>query len=180
MQISFDLCLRRTSNVAPAVLVRLSFAIEAWRVKCRTCGEPWQSASLLLELSTCLFLRLCELAQIRRRLVLADRHQHAIAAHEISVLADRDHRVAHAFGAARFAPTRTRVRIVYVFLVHRPGPRQRVVDGCDHVVENCRIGFVAINAFLEDRATVEVKRQAGGVIGAGSLERAARFHSRTS
>src|SRR5260370_8910603 len=39
-----------------------------------------------------LLLRLFEISQIRRRLVFADRHHHAVSAHEIAVPADSSQR----------------------------------------------------------------------------------------
>src|SRR5215467_14092093 len=112
-----------------------------------------------------------EIAQIRRRLVLADRHQHAVSAHEIALLADGDHRVGLDAGALGPAVT----HIVSIFLVHGPGPSQRTIVYGDDVVKDCRIGLVAEDPFLEDRLVVEVKRQAGCVIGAGTFEGPAGF-----
>src|SRR6195256_6016126 len=46
-----------------------------------------------------------EISQIRRRLVLANRHQHAVVAHEIALLANGGHRVV--FDAGTLGPART-------------------------------------------------------------------------
>jgi hypothetical protein len=67
-------------------------------------------------------LRVLEISQIRRRLVLLGRHQEAIGAQEIVFFANHDLRVV--LGAIRFGPVRTRIRVAPVSFVHRPGPRQ--------------------------------------------------------
>src|SRR5260370_36695243 len=73
-----------------------------------------------------LLLRLFEISQIRRRLVFADWHQHAVSAHEIAVPADSDQRAVHAFGTAGFVPSRTRLGVVHIFFVHGPRSREGV------------------------------------------------------
>jgi hypothetical protein len=47
-------------------------------------------------------------------------------------------------------------------------------------VQDFRIGLVAVDPFLEDGLVVEVKRQAGCVISAGTFEGPARFDFNTS
>src|SRR5947209_15171132 len=64
--------------------------------------------------------RLLEISQIRRWLVLLDRHQQAVGADRVGLPADRDDHVA--LGTAADDPARTRIGAVHVFLVHRPGP----------------------------------------------------------
>src|SRR5262249_17394863 len=61
-----------------------------------------------------LLLSLFEISQIRRRLVFADWHQQAVTAHEITFLADGNHRVAHVFGTADFAPAETRIGVAHI------------------------------------------------------------------
>src|SRR5207245_6706620 len=58
--------------------------------------------------------------------------------------------------------------------VHGPRSRQTMVDHGDFVVNNIRIGLVAVNPFLENGLIVKVERKTGGVIDARALE-AARF-----
>src|SRR5712671_286107 len=123
-----------------------------------------------------LLLSLFEISQIRRRLVFADWHQHAVTAHEIAFLADGNHGVAHVFGTADFPPAKTRIGVAYILFVYRPRSCQSIVGDRDYVVKYSRIGLVAENAFLEDGLVIEMKRQAGRVIHARTFERAARFH----
>src|SRR5438552_16928447 len=71
--------------------------------------------------------RLIEEFQIGRRLILAGRHQVAVAADEIVVLAD--HHVMVALGADIFEPDRLGTEVAPVGLHHGPRSRQRVEIG---------------------------------------------------
>src|SRR5579859_2203359 len=73
-----------------------------------------------------LFRLLLEISQIRRGLVLLDRHQEAVGAECVFLPADTDQHAA--FTAIAYYPARTRIGAVHVLLVHGPGPRQRMVD----------------------------------------------------
>src|SRR6516164_10775468 len=111
--------------------------------------------------TTCLpffssLLWLLEVPQIRRRLVLTGRHQYAVAAHEISVLADRD--FCCILRAVKLAPIRARIGVVYIFFVDGPRPRQCMVEHRDLVMKNVRVGLVEIEALLEGGLTVEMQR----------------------
>src|SRR5215467_2677509 len=101
-----------------------------------------------------LLLSLFEISQVRRRLVFADWHQQAVSAHKIAFLPDGNHRVAHIFGTAYFAPAETRIAVVHILFVYRPRSCQSIVDRRDYVVKDSRIGLVAEDAFLEDGLVV--------------------------
>src|SRR5262249_20671038 len=94
-----------------------------------------------------------EISQIWRRLILADRHQHAVAAHEITLSADGDHGIGLDAGALRRA--RPRIGVARIPLVHGPRPGQCVVDHRDLVMQEVRIGLVEVDALLEDRLVIE-------------------------
>src|SRR5262249_42773559 len=79
-------------------------------------------------------LRAGELLRIRRRLVLAGRHQLAVGAEEVVLALDLDPRVL--LRAHRGAPERVRLVGPLGRLLDRPRPRQRVVVDGDVVVEN--------------------------------------------
>src|SRR6266567_3159080 len=72
------------------------------------------------------FLRLLEMPKIRRALVLPRRHQVAVGAAHVVLLADEDLLVA--FRADVLAPEIPRIGIALVVFDHRPGTRERVVD----------------------------------------------------
>src|SRR5258705_11721576 len=117
--------------------------------------------------------RRIEITQVRRRLALAARHQEAIGAQVVDLAADPDQR--GPLDAIGLDPVEMRLRLAQISLVDGPRPRQRIVDHGDLVMQDIRIGLVEIDALLEDRLVVEVQRQAGRVVGAASLERAARL-----
>src|SRR6516162_776545 len=72
-------------------------------------------------------------------------------------------------------PIRIHFTVATVGFVGRPRTCQRMINHCDHVVHNVRIGFVEIKAFFEDRLIIEGERQSSCVEGARSLEWAARL-----
>src|ERR1700722_9042962 len=100
-----------------------------------------------------------EIAQVRRRLAFAGRHQAAVGAEEIVLPADEEVVVVGAFAGMlepcglAFAP---------VDPGHRPWPRQGVVDGGDLVLQGVRIVAVEMDVFLDDGLVVLVQGQAGG------------------
>ena len=77
-----------------------------------------------------------------------------------------------AFGADRLRPHGLLHVGAAISLDRRPWPRERVVDGGDLVDQDLGIGLVEMDALLEDAFIVPVKRQAGGVIDAGTSEAA--------
>src|SRR5437660_5060676 len=81
-----------------------------------------------------LFSRWFEISQIRRRLVLLGRHQEAICAQHIVLLADFD--VIVVLGAVDLAPVRPRIWLAAIALGHRPRTRQRMVEHRDFVVKD--------------------------------------------
>src|SRR5579863_1191694 len=112
------------------------------------------------------FSRLIEVFQIRRRLILLDRHQEAVRAPEIDLLADDDVRVALA--AAVLGPDH--VLGATIALHRRPGPRQRIVDSGHLVVQDVWIGLVEIKALLDHAVVVVGGRHAALVPGAGPAQ----------
>src|SRR6267142_425493 len=115
--------------------------------------------------------RQVEIAQIRWWLILLDRHQEAVGAEEIVLLADDDMNIV--FGADVLAPPdRSLGGDTAVVLGDGPGPRQRIVDHGDLVVQHVRISLVEINPFLDHGLAVRVEGNAAGVVGARVLETA--------
>src|ERR1700681_957035 len=94
--------------------------------------EPCQTRAL--------FRRRLEEAQVRRRLVLAGGHQVAVPGQEVALSLDDD--VAVTLRAVFLGPVRCFLRIAAILLGHRPGPRQRFVDGGDLVEHHVRVGLV--------------------------------------
>src|SRR5262245_4077697 len=111
---------------------------------------------------------LLEMSQIGRFLPLAHRHQQAVGADEVALVADRDGTVV--LGAQILAPDREWVRIASIALGYRPGAGERVVEHGDVVAQHVAIGLVEIDALLDDGAVVVVQRQPGSVEGAPSLD----------
>src|SRR6516162_9618261 len=120
-----------------------------------------------------LLLRPLEVSRVGWWLIAAGRHKVAVGADHVGFMPDLDLSVI--LGAKIFQPGRLRIGIAAVALVHRPGPRERMVDDRDLVVQQVRIGPVEMDALLEDGLIVVMKRQAGAVIGTGTLEGAARL-----
>src|SRR5260221_468101 len=81
-------------------------------------------------------LRLLEISQIGRRLILLGRHQEPFRAHEIVFRADDD--LVVALGARRSAPVRKWLRAAPKCLVDAPRPRQGVVENGDLVMQEVR------------------------------------------
>src|SRR5580693_7530232 len=91
-----------------------------------------------------------EISQVRRRLVALARHQHAVGAEEIVLLADQDMVI-----VLRAVPLEPDLPgVAPVGLGDGPWPGQRVVDGGDLVVQNAGVGAVEIDALLEDGRVV--------------------------
>src|SRR5713101_6888423 len=106
--------------------------------------------------------RLVEKSQIRRRLILPHRHQIAVSAQEIVLLADDDMLVA--LGANRLAPDRAFFCIAKVLLDNGPRTRQSIVDDGNFIIKRVRIGLVEIDPLLDDGLVVLVQRKAGAVV----------------
>src|SRR6266849_3980014 len=118
--------------------------------------------------------RLFEIPQIGRRLILAGRHQHSVAA-QIVVFAS-DHDLPVIFIADEFWPLGgLQIGIADISFVDGPRPRQGIVDYRDFVMKNIAVFLVDEDAFLEDRAVVAVQWNAGDVVDPVSLE-APRLH----
>src|SRR5262252_9101840 len=103
-----------------------------------------------------LLARLIEIAQIRGLLILPDRHQEAIGAQEVILLADDDMLVVG--GADVFAPSV--VALATVAASHRPGTCERVVDDGDLVAQHVRVRLVETDALLDDGPLVRMERRA--------------------
>src|ERR1700730_16897969 len=74
-------------------------------------------------------LRLFEISQIGRRLVLLGRHQKPVPAQEIVFLANGNLPVA--LGDVIFWPVRTRIGVAHIFFIHGPRTRQSMIDRGD-------------------------------------------------
>src|SRR5260370_8222962 len=85
-------------------------------------------------------LRLLEISQIRRRLILLGRHQESFRAQEVIFLADDDLGVA--LGARGSAPVRISLRAAPKCLVDAPGPRQGLVAHGAFVTKQLRFALV--------------------------------------
>src|SRR5579883_831195 len=110
--------------------------------------------------------RLLEIAQVRRRLVLAGRHQETVSAQVIGFTADL--RPGISFLADEFSPVGPRAGVANIAAGHGPGARQRVIVNRDLVAHDVLVVLVEIDALLEDRLVVMMQRQAGGVIMTGT------------
>src|SRR6266566_1754045 len=117
-----------------------------------------------------LFPRLLEIAQIRRRLILAGWHQQPVGAQEIGFIPDLRPQIA--FVAYEFVPIGPRVGVANVAAGHRPRARQGVIVNGDLVAHDAPVALVEIDALLEDRLIVMMQRQAGGIIMTGAFEAA--------
>src|SRR5262249_1542928 len=116
-----------------------------------------------------LCLRLLEIAQVGWPLVLLGRHQQAVVAEEIVVLADDDMRIV--LRANVLAPPDGLLgRNAAVVLRDGPRTRQGAVDHGDLVVEDVGIGAVEIEAFLDDGLPIFVERDAARLIDPRALE----------
>src|SRR6516165_3637619 len=69
-------------------------------------------------------------------------------------------------------PDRAWIGIARGLLFLYPGPRQRMIDDRDLVVERVGIGLVEIDALLDDGLTVAVERHPRDIIAARQLEEA--------
>src|SRR5215470_5462548 len=108
---------------------------------------------------------LLEIAQVRWRLVFARRHQQAVRAQHVVLLADGDVRIA--FGADVLEPDE--VALAAIRLDHRPGAGERIVDGGDLVDQDVGIALVERDALLDDGLVVLVQRKPGGLERARAL-----------
>src|SRR5262245_62381986 len=89
------------------------------------------------ELGALSFPRLLEISQIGRRLVLLGGHQVAVRAHHVDLFPDADMLVP--LGTNGLEPYR--IAHAMIALDDCPGTGERMVDGCDFVLENVRIGL---------------------------------------
>src|SRR5215510_10922648 len=109
-----------------------------------------------------------EVPQVRRGLAFPGRHQEAIAAQHVVLIADAHELLA--FGADVLDPGWPRIRITAIVFENGPGTRQAIVDDRQVIMQKVRIGLVEINTLLEDGLVVAMERQAAGVVGARALE----------
>src|SRR5438105_5968669 len=86
-----------------------------------------------------------EIARVRRRLILAGRHQVAVGTQEIEFLADDD--VIVVFATLEFVPQD--IALAVEGLHYHPGPGQRIVDCRDLVAQDVATGLVEGDAFLD-------------------------------
>src|SRR6516225_1281676 len=113
-------------------------------------------------------LRLLEVTQVGRWLVLAGRHEKSVCAEIVIVAADADMRIV--LGAGELQPHRL-LRLGTGVVTHdRPRPRQRMVGHRDLVMQDVVVRRVEIDALLEYRLVVGMQRYAGLVEEARALE----------
>src|SRR5262249_23205906 len=105
-------------------------SLEYWVPACAgtTPREPTSCIIISRAPSTPSALRL-EMPQVGRRLAFLRRHQEAVGAEEVALLADGD--VVVVLRAQVLAPEWILVRRAAVALHHRPWPGERIVDDCD-------------------------------------------------
>src|SRR6266849_1699311 len=111
-----------------------------------------------------------EVLQARRRLILLGWPDKAILVQEVCFITDAN-RVALP-DARVLVPLRLRVRGAPVVLQHRPGPRQRMVEDRDLVMQEVLVGLVEEDALFDDRLIVLVQRNSAQIEIARSLEAA--------
>src|SRR5262245_36607382 len=92
--------------------------------------------------------RLFEISQIRRRLPLLGRHEKAIPAQHVVLLADDDMIVG--LGTVLLIPGGKALLTSPVVLHDRPGTRQRIVDHGDLVMGDVGVGFVDEDLLFDD------------------------------
>src|SRR5262245_18502249 len=125
-----------------AIVFRPSMAFSSFRrsVTCSRSSSPLLNSSLVSPLA----LALLEIVQVRRRLVLARRHQQAVRAQHVVLLADGD--VCIALGADVLEPDE--VVLAAILLGHHPGTAERIVDGGDLIEQNVGTVLVEGDALL--------------------------------
>src|SRR5262245_57529515 len=109
-----------------------------------------------------------EIPQVRRSLTLLGGHQETIGAQHIVLVADSNMIVV--FSAVDLAPVGPRIWLATVALRDRPRTRQCIIGHRDFTTENVGIGFVEVDAFLDDGLIVLVKRDPAAVERARTLE----------
>src|SRR5690348_5440591 len=111
-------------------------------------SPPGEPGSLLLEM-----------AQVWWRLILPARLELAVESDEVGLSFDEDINIALA--AAVFDPSC--LVSAAVAAGHRPRPGERVVDDCDLITQNVRIGRIKVDAFLNDSLVILMQRNAAGI-----------------
>src|SRR5437588_5217333 len=115
---------------------------------------------------------LIEISQIRRQLALPGGHQEAIRAQQVILSTDFDMIVVLA--TIVLSPDWPLfVGFATIGLVDCPRTRQGMVEYRDVVMEDVRIGFVEVNALLDEGLPIFVERNTAAVESARLLERAA-------
>src|SRR6266704_3733964 len=116
-----------------------------------------------------LLLRLIEISQVRRRLILLHWHQVAVTAHHVIVLADPD--VMIVLGTMVEMPDH--IALALILLGNGPGARERIVDRGDLVEQNVFVSLVERDALLDDGFAIVVQLDAARLERARPLEAAA-------
>jgi hypothetical protein len=86
-------------------------------------------------------------------LILLGGHQKTVRAQEIVFVSDEDLRVV--LGAADFGAFRLWIGVANAFLVDGPGPRQRIVDDRDFVIQDVPAVFPLAVAATVGSAAIE-------------------------
>src|SRR5580693_6422942 len=139
---------QRAQNRPKGVYARLRRAMGALRTQS---ALQWAILHTLHSPSDAVRLRplprFLEIAQVRRRLALAARHQAAVGAEEIGFAADEE---VLAVGVLAGVLEPGRLALAPIAAGHGPGPRQSVVDGGDLVAQDVRIVAVEMDEFGDD------------------------------
>src|SRR5215472_14558908 len=122
-------------------------------------GRSWVPLSLNPSYVIRSLPRLLEIPQIRRPLAFLRRHQQAIPADHVVLLADANMWVA--LGAIPRNPHFPFARIANVILGHCPRTRQRVIKDRHFVMQDIAVGPVEVNALPDHSLIVIVQRNAG-------------------
>src|SRR3984893_509138 len=113
-------------------------------------------------------LRLIEISQIRRLLLVSGRHQVAVLAHLVGLVPDMNEW--NLLVANILWPVRQRIEVAPIVLHHRPGTRQCVVGHGDFVMKDVAVGLIEIDALLDDAFAILMQRNAAAVEDTRSFE----------
>src|SRR5262249_45680738 len=97
--------------------------------------------------NTCSLRRRLEISQIRRRLALLGRHQQAVGAQHIALMADHD--VIVLLGAIDLAPERPRLGVASIGFEHGPRAGESMVDYGDLIEHEVAIALIGKNPLLD-------------------------------
>src|SRR5262249_25321541 len=137
-------------------------------VSCSSSQQCWECSAPRRKRSPSSPAQRIEVAQIGRCLVLLGRHQIAVHAAQVGLLAEKH--IAVVLGADVLDPGR--VADASVAPGHRPGSGQGVIERGDLVAQHVVVGLVEEQPLLDHRLIVLVQRNSARVEDARPLERA--------